>query len=301
MFFANAYWGLLPIIAKDTLGGNAAFFGTLMGAVGVGAVLGAFLLPPLKARFSANQLVMIGTFGTAVVTGLFAIVEDQSLAIAVSLIFGASWVLVLSSVNVSAQQALPEWVRARGLAVFMVVFYGSMSLGSAFWGWLASVTSVEASMLAASSGGIAFIFASFRSRLQQGQDLDLKPSNHWPEPVIHDAVAREQGPVIIQICYEVATEDRDVFLRAVYLLKAARQRDGAYNWGVYEDAARQGIFIEHFVEDSWMEHLRHHERVTRSDVPLQCAVRAFHRGEGEPGVQHFLAVKPYPKKAFWSD
>lgn len=147
-------------------------------------------------------------------------------------------------------------------------------------------------MLAASSGGIAFIFASFRSRLQQGQDLDLSPFHHWPEPVIHDAVAHEQGPVIIQVRYEIAAEDRDAFLRAIYLLKASRQRDGAYNWGVYEDTQRQGVFIEHFVEDSWVEHLRHHERVTRSDVPLQYAVQAFHRREGEPTVQHFLAAKP---------
>jgi hypothetical protein len=146
-------------------------------------------------------------------------------------------------------------------------------------------------MLAASIGGIAFILASFRARLQQGKDLDLSPSQHWPEPVVHDAVTHDQGPVIIQIRYEIAAEDRRAFLSAIHLLKSARRRDGAHTWGVYEDTERQGQFIEHFVEDSWAEHLRHHERVSRADMPLQQAVQAFHRGEGEPQVQHFLAAK----------
>lgn len=292
MFFANAYWGLLPIIAKDSLQGDAAFFGTLMGAVGVGAVAGAFLLPRLTARFNANQLVALGTLGTALITGFFAMVQDQILAVLASLIFGVSWILVLASVNVSAQQALPEWVRARGLAVFMMVFYGSMSMGSAFWGWLAGVTSIEASLLAASSGGIAFIAASFRSRLQQGADLDLSPSHHWPDPVVRESVRHDEGPVIIQIRYEVASEDREAFLQAIHLLKAARRRDGAHSWGVYEDTEFEGIFVEHFIEDSWTEHLRHHERVTRADVPLQEAVQAFHRGDGSPPVQHLLSARP---------
>jgi quinol monooxygenase YgiN len=94
------------------------------------------------------------------------------------------------------------------------------------------------------------------------------------------------------VSYQVDPEDRDAFLRAIYLLRAARQRDGAVSWGVYEDTERQGVFIEHFVENDWAEHLRHHERVTRADMPLQQAVQAFHRGDGEPEVRHFLAVRP---------
>lgn len=297
MFFANAYWGLLPIISKETLQGDAAFFGMLMGAVGFGAVLGAFLLPSIKAKLSANQMVAIGTVGTASITGLFALMQDQNLALAASLIFGISWILVLASVNVSAQQALPDWVRARGLAVFMMVFFGSMSLGSAFWGWLAGVTSIETSMLAASLGGIAFIAFSYRSELQQGKDLDLTPSHHWPEPAVHEAVKDHQGPVIIQIHYEVAQQNRDAFLQALYTLKPARLRDGAHSWGVYEDTEQQGHLIEHFMEDSWAEHLRHHERVTHADKPLQDAVLAFHQGAQPPKVLHFLAAASPKRKS----
>jgi len=290
MFFANAYWGLLPIISKNILQGDAAFFGILMGAVGVGAVLGALLLPRLKKSFNANQLVAIGTVGTALITGYFALAQNQTIAVLASLIFGVSWILVLASVNVSAQQALPEWVRARGLAVFMMVFFGSMSLGTTFWGWLASETSIATTMLAAASGGILFILVSWHAPLQQGKDLDLTPSHHWPEPAVHDAVSHDLGPVMIQIHYEVAESDRDTFIDAVYQLKPARQRDGGYGWGVFEDTANKGRFIEHFQEESWAAHLRHHERVTHADKPLQDAVLALHQGDEPPRVFHFLAT-----------
>lgn len=290
MFFANAYWGLLPIISRDLLSGDATFFGLLMGAVGFGAVVGAFLLPRLKSRLSANQLVACGTLGTAAVTAYFAIAQSQLLAVVTSFAFGISWILVLASVNVSAQQALPEWVRARGLAVFMMVFFGSMSAGAAFWGWLAGVTSIPTSMLAAGIGGIVFILIAYRSRLQQGKELDLTPSHHWPEPAVHGEVDPDEGPVMVQIEYEVARDQRDAFLRAIHALKPARQRDGGHSWGVFEDTARPGYFIEHFFEDSWTEHLRHHERVTHADKPLQDAVLEFHRGNKAPRVSHFLAA-----------
>lgn len=289
MFFANAFWGLLPIIAKDQLKGDATFFGLLMGAIGFGAVSGALLLPKLKVKLNANHLVALGTLGVAVITGYFAIATNPIVALIISLLFGVSWILVLASVNVSAQQALPEWVRARGLAVFMMVFYGSMSIGAAFWGWLAGVTSVKVAMLSAASGGLIFIIFSFRSILQQGKDLDLSPSNHWPEPVVHEAVSNDLGPVIIQITYIIEEKDRQAFINAVHEMRAIRKRNGAYHWGVFEDTEHKNQFVEHFMEESWAAHLRHHGRVTKDDRPVQASVLAFHQGSEAPRIQHLLA------------
>ncbi|WP_295628864.1 MFS transporter [uncultured Nitrosomonas sp.] len=295
MFFANAVWGLLPIISKDQLSGDAAFFGLLMGAVGVGAITGAFLLPRFKIRLNANQLVAIGSTGTALMAGYFAIGNDQELAVLAGFIFGVGWIMVLATVNVSAQQSLPDWVRGRGLAVFLMVFFGSMSLGAAFWGWLAEITSIMHALLAAAAGAIVFIAFSYRLKLQQGQYLDFTPSLHWPEPVIHEKVVHDAGPVIIQIKYNVVERDREAFLQAIYRLKAARQRDGGYNWGVYEDVEGQGCFVEHFTEESWVEHMRHHERVTHADKALQEAVLVFHQKRSAPEVRHLIAAYPSGK------
>jgi hypothetical protein len=294
MFFANAFWGLLPIISRVQLAGDASYFGILMGAMGAGAVICAFLLPALSTRLSANQLVMIGTLGTSLVTAYFAVAQDQTLAVLASLGFGMSWILVLATVNISAQQSLPEWVRARGLAVFLMVFFGSMSLGAAFWGWLAGETSIETAMLSAAMGGIGFIGFSYRAVLQQGRDLDFTPSHHWREPVPHHEVRHDAGPVMIQVAYEVAPEDHEAFLKAIVRIRSSRQRGGAYNWGVYEDTERQGVFIEHFMEESWAGHMRHHEQVPQADKPLQEAVTAFHKGPNPPRVWHLLAT-PLPK------
>ncbi len=288
MFFANAYWGLLPIIAKDLLGGDAAYYGFLMALTGFGAVIGALFLPKLKQRMSANQLVALGSFGTCLVTGFFAFAASKLLALMAGFVFGMSWILVLASVNVSAQQALPDWIKARGLALFMMVFYGSMSLGSALWGMVADATSIQTSVFIAALGGMGFIFFSYRSRLQQGADLDLTPSQHWPAPMVNTSVSHDVGPVIIQVAYLIKEEDRAGFLSSIYRMQAARKRQGAYNWGVYEDVAQKGRFIEHFMENSWADHLRHHERVSGEDKAVQETVYAFHSGDKRPEVMHFI-------------
>lgn len=296
MFFANAYWGLLPVISRSQLQGDAPFFGMLMGAVGVGAVAGAIGLPAIMRRISANQIAALATVGVALVMGYFAITGSRTLALLTSLIFGVSWVWMVSVVNLSAQQALPDWVRARGLAVHLMVMFGAMGLGAAFWGWLAGITSIETAMLCAAAGSLAFAAFAYRYELQQGRRLDLTPSYHWHEPVTHDAVHNDSGPVVVQVVYQIDDADRDAFLSAMQMLKQARKRDGAVRWGIYEDTEHKGRFIEFFTEESWAEHLRHHDRVTHADKPLQEAVEAFHKGATPPVVSHLLAARPTRRK-----
>ena len=290
MFFANTFWSLLPVIARNQLGGNATFFGLLMGAVGLGAVAGVFLLSSLRERYSANQIVLIGSVLTAIVTAYFAIAQSQLLAVLLSSFFGAGWVLVLASVNVSAQQALPDWVRARGLAIFMMLTFGSMSLGSAFWGYMSDVVNVATVMVIVAVGNVLFMLFAKRFELQQGEHLDLTPSFNWPAPATYTQISNDAGPVIIEVRYTIARQDRQAFLEAIKDLRNFRIRDGGYHWCVYEDVEQEGCFVEHFMEESWLEHLRHHARITHADQPVQDRVRAFHQGTKPPTVRHYLAA-----------
>ncbi len=114
--FASAYWALLPLVARSRIAGGPRLYGILLGAIGAAAVAGAFALRRLKAKLGADRLVAAATLATAVATGLFALARDPLAAVAASLIAGASWIAAVSSLNVSAQVALPDWVRARGLA-----------------------------------------------------------------------------------------------------------------------------------------------------------------------------------------
>ena len=121
--------------------------------------------------------------------------------------------------------------------------------------------------------------------------LGITPSMHWPEPVLANEVDADRGPVLVTVEYRVATQDRGGFLAAIDRLADERRRDGALDWGLFEDAAEPGRFLETFLLDSWIEHLRQHERVTEADRALQDAVHRLQL-EGAPTVTHLIAVEP---------
>lgn len=286
--FASCYWAMLPLIVRDLLGGGPTLYGIVLGCVGAGAVGGALLLPRIDARLGPDRLVVAGTVGTAAVLAVFAVVREPAVIAAMGLLAGASWIAVLSSLNLSAQTALPDWVRARGLSVFVTVFFGAMSAGSLIWGQVATAFGVPAALLAAAVGGVSVAPLALRWKLAQGEGLDLTPSMHWPAPAVSDH-PMDRGPVLITIEYRVDPADVAAFTTEMHRLAGQRRRDGAHAWGLFEDAAAPGCFIEYFLVESWLEHLRQHERVTKADADVQAGARAFHRGPGAPLVRHFLA------------
>jgi len=287
--FASAYWALLPLIVRQEFGGGPELYGFLLGSVGAGAVGGAFLLPALKTRLGTDTVVTLGAFGMAAVLVVFALVREPIAAAMASGLAGASWIAVLSNLNVSAQMALPEWVRARGLSIFITVFFGAMTFGSVIWGQVAALFGIPTALFAAAAGIVLGVIVSRPFKLQHNAALDLSPSMHWPEPVLTRSVEPDRGPVMITVDYCVDPENVQAFLAMLALLADARRRDGAYAWGVFEDVTEPGRYLEYFLEDSWLEHLRHHERVTESDRVLQERVHAFHGGDMPPRVAHFLA------------
>lgn len=289
--FASAYWALLPLVARGMPGGGAELYGFLLAAIGAGAVTGALILPAVRERTDTNRLAAGGVVLTAAAMCILSLASLPVAAIAAAFAGGAGWITVLTSLNISAQTALPNWVRARGLAVFMMVFFGSMAAGSALWGQVATALSVDAALLIAAAGALAAVPLTWRARLGQGEDLDLSPSAYWPAPAVHRSIgdATDRGPVMVTIEYRIDPAVASDFLAAVHALSGERYRDGAYQWGVYQDAERPARWFEWFLVPSWAEHLRQHERTTRHDRDIQEAVRAFHSGAKPPRVRHWLA------------
>jgi MFS family permease len=286
--FASAYWALLPVLARSQLRGGATLYGVLLATLGAGAVAGAMLLPRLKASLGVDRVLALGELGTALALVLFAVAHAATLALLACLLAGAAWILALAVLNVSAQLALPEWVRGRGLAVYATVFFGTMSLGSACWGFLGSHLGLPSAHLIAAAGALLAVPVTWRWKLRGGADQDLTPSMHWPVPVLAEAVEGDAGPVLVSIEYRVDLKDREAFIAAVTRLARTRRRDGAYSWGVFQDTAHAGRFVETFLVDSWLEHLRQHERVTRADQALEDRVRSF--AQEEPRVTHYIAA-----------
>jgi MFS family permease len=273
--FASAYWALLPLVAHSQIGGGATVYGLLLGAIGVGAVSGASILPRLKAALGPDRIVLAGTVTTAVALVLYGVARDATTAIVASLLAGVAWIAALSSLNVSAQLALPEWVRGRGLAIYVTVMFGALTLGSAVWGELAGATGLPIAHYIAAVGALLAIPLTWRCKLQAGAELDLTPSMHWPAPVTAGDLEKRAGPVMVTVEYRIDIKHRHDFIVAIDRMSAERRRDGAYAWGVFEDAAEPGRFVETFLVESWLEHLRQHARVTQADRVLEDRVEAL--------------------------
>jgi predicted MFS family arabinose efflux permease len=288
--FGSAYWALLPLVARTQIAGGPALYGVLLGVIGASAVGGAFLLRRLNRKLGADWLVAAASMGTAIATALFALAHHAATAAVASFIAGASWIAAVSSLNVSAQVALPEWVRGRGLAMYVAVMFGALTIGSAIWGQAAVMVGLPAALLLAAAGAIVGTVLSWRWKLQTGANVDFSPSMQWPDPVTTHAVEADRGPVLVTVEYRIDPKNRKAFLNALGQNSRERRRDGAYDWGIFEDPADEGRFIETFLTDSWVEHLRLHRRVTKGDRIAERAVRRFQIGEG-PKTTHLISAQ----------
>ncbi|MGQ2916843.1 MULTISPECIES: MFS transporter [Rhizobium] len=287
--FASAVWALLPLVARQLLGGDASFYGILLGAVGAGAIGGALIMPKLRARFDADALLLGAALITALVMAGLSFAPPQWLALIILLFLGGAWITALTTLNGTAQAVLPNWVRGRGLAVYLTVFNGAMTAGSLGWGAVGEAAGVPGTLLIGAAGLFVAGLVMHRLKLPTG-DADMVPSNHWPEPLIAEPVAHDRGPVLILIEYNVEKHHRSAFLHALDELSQERRRDGAYGWGVTEDSADPQKIVEWFMVESWAEHLRQHKRVSNADADLQGKVLAYHSGLERPVVRHFLTI-----------
>ncbi len=212
----------------------------------------------------------------------------------VGVVVGGCWLWILSTFNVSAQLALPDWVRARGLAIYLMVFFGSMSLGSIVWGLIASVVGICDAMFIAACTLAIGTFLSRKCELNQGEVLDLSPSTLWPEPIVivdsecEKEMLHERSPVMVTVEYHIDKADVENFLSLMYQLGRMRRQYGAYTWNILQESDQPGIYIEQFMDISWLHHLRHHKRLTREDVALQTQVNKLHQGDEPPKKRNFL-------------
>lgn len=287
--FASAFWSLLPLIARNVLGGGPTLYGILLGSLGAGAVLGAVILPHVKSRLGPDRTLTCGTLAIAAVIAVFAVFPNEYAAVPLAALSGISWIAALSTLNVSAQTSLPDWVRARGLSIFLMVFFGAMTAGSLLWGQVATLFGVPAALGIAAVGAVVVMPLTRRAKLNQGADMDLAPSMHWLAPFVSQEPTDERGPVMVQITYEIAENDRETFVALMHKLSEARRRHGVYGWSLMQDASEPKRFVETWFETSWLQHLRHHERVSGSDRDIQKEIEKLHVLPTAPSVVHLIS------------
>jgi len=289
--FGCAYWALLPLVARSQMHNGAAVYGALLGMIGFGSIVASVALNRLKQRIGPDWLARLATVGTIAALAMYGAAQGLALAFLASFLAGVSWTIMMTTLFVSAQLALPDWVRGRGMAILLTAYFGAMTIGSAVWGKVASEWGLPATFVLAAAGTFVGMVLTWGRHLQTAAGQDLSPSLHWTDRTFVLAVDDDQGPVLVTVEYRVAREDRPAFLAIMREIGSERRRDGAFAWNVFEDAADGGRVIETFLIQSILE-LRHlRERVTKADQMVEARAHAYLKA---PPLAQFLIA---PKRA----
>lgn len=283
---ASALWALLPVTAQR-LGVGSGGYGLLLGALGVGAVAGIFLLPLARKRFSDN--IVIAASAALFAVGAFAAAFLPFVPTLILLILsGLAWIGTLTVLNTALQLTLPQWVRSRGASIYILVFMGAMAIGSFLWGLVAQIFGVN-DALAASA--ILLLLAAASTRilplLRGTGTIDRTITLTWATPVLVFDPDPADGPVLVTFRYTVRPHELAAFQASMRAVAASRRRTGGYRWRLYRSGDDQDVMLESFVVPSWGEFRRQQtQRLTGRD--REFIADALTHTEGDPIEHHYF-------------
>src|SRR5438477_2588264 len=290
---ASAFWALLPVIARDQLGLGAGGFGLLSAGFGVGAVVGALSIPRQLKRRSLNAIVTRGAVLWAVALLLIAVTGITLFATIGAFTAGIAWVSVFASLSAATQSSSPAWVRARALSMNLVSSQASIAVGSVCWGAFASLTSTQLALAASAGLLVVFQILHRKVRVELGTEADVTTGVQLPDLAITSEPQPDDGPVLIQIEYQIAPSNRKAFIRAIHAIAPTRRRNGATSWRVFRDLEQEGRYVERYIIASWAEYMRQRSRMTLADRALQDKATKFQRPDVPIRVSRFIGVDPH--------
>ena len=286
---SSGLMALLPLIARQMPGGQAGTFTVLLASMGAGAILSALLMPRLRERATPDQVVLYGTLLQASMALVVVWAPNVFVAVPAMVVAGMSWLSVANSLSVSAQLALPNWVRARAMSIYQMALMGSSAIGAAFWGQVANATGVLTSVELASTFGLTMLLVMRRLHVDNTLVEDLTPMRPWNPPVTSGPIDPEAGPVLVTIEYRIDPTRLDAFRDVMQRSRRWRLQHGAVGWELFRDSTDPTRYIEYFIDETWTEHLRRFDRLTAADVAMREARLAFHVGDAPPVVSRYIA------------
>jgi len=295
----SGLFAFLPLIVRFEVGAGPQAYGLLVTSMGAGAVATGLALTRIRTLISNDSIVMIGTLVGALTLLALAHIRLVLPLAGVMFIAGAAWISVVSTLQVCAQLSLPAWVRARGMAVFLATFMGSMAIGSASWGWVASATNTTTALSLAVGFGVVGGLITSRWKLAAHSKVDRSLAGTVPEGIVAVPEHAHEGPVMVNIEYLIDAEERTDFEAAMRDVRRMRLRNGAVAWGLFQDTEDNARYVEHFIDPTWLDHLRGRERLTVEDMGFKQVADSFHRGEGRPTVKHFIARGAPKRRRNW--
>lgn len=292
---AVALLALLPVVARNVLGGTAFGYGILLGSFGIGAIGGGLLSARLRRRFS-NEIIVRIAF-VIVAAGVIGMGASRSMILSCLILLpcGASWVLALALFNTTVQLSAPRWVVGRALAIYQSTTFGGMAAGAWFWGWVAESHGSSAALMLASLPLALGALIGLRLPLADHGLLDLEPLNRFVEPSLRLDLRSRSGPIMVMIDYDIGQRDVPAFLSAMIDRRRIRIRDGARQWVLLRDLENPDIWTESFHVATWIDYLRHHQRRVKSDAEVTQRLLALHRGIDPPRVRRMIERQTVPR------
>ncbi|MDI3382002.1 MFS transporter [Xenophilus aerolatus] len=285
---STALLALLPLLARGLQGGDAGTFTVLLASMGAGAIVAVLFLPRLRQALGRDQLVLRGTALQSAATAVMAVAPNTWVAVPAMFFGGAAWITVANSLSVSAQLALPDWVRARGMATYQMAIMGASAFGAALWGNVAAASSLRISLLIAAASGTLVMLVALRFVTDHADEDDLSPAQAgWaagppPEP------PEESGRVVVTVEYIIDPARAAAFHLLMQQTRRVRLSQGAVGWELLHDVGQPERYVEEIVDESWTEHLRRFSRATATDMAMRERRLAFHIGDVPPVVTRYV-------------
>ncbi len=187
---------------------------------------------------------------------------------------------------------LPDWVRARGLAVYLMALFGALAAGSLIWGTVATHLGVTTAFYIVGGTALVLLAVTWRLPIPKGRVAELKlgAATTFPMHEPSETPELDEGPVMVTMRYTVDPKDEEEFLYLVERLGATRRQRGAVYWAVYRDLERPGDYLELFATETWADLLRLRARRSAADLELRRLVVGFHAGHAGPEINDYLVV-----------
>lgn len=283
---------LAPLIAKELLGGDALVFGILLSAQGIGAVIGAYFMHDLRARFSTETIVRLCTVITAVGLVIAGISRSVPLTSAALLFAGGCNIVSYAQLNVSVQLTAPRWVTARALSLFSASLTGGIAIGAWFWGQIAAWQDVSFAIVASGVVVAATLVLGWLLPLPRTEDEDTSSVEIGADPEVVLDLTMRSGPVAIEVEYDVDPERARDFYGTMMQMERVRKSIGGFDWSVSRDVANPAIWVERYSCPTWGDYLRMRDRYTQADLDIQEQADSYNRSGQGRRVRRLLE-RPY--------
>ncbi|ANI13888.1 MFS transporter [Pseudomonas citronellolis] len=288
---ASAVWALLPLLAHRNPDGNASVYGYMLGALGLGAILGSTLVGRLRKVIGTSRLISLGGGTLGLVLLILGTVDSLWVLFPALILGGSCWIAAVASYNSAVQILVPDWVKARALALYQTAIYGGLALGSFLWGHFAGTLGVQGALLAAGCLLLVSVALLYNSRLPELNpgSIARAPSTLPGEPTF--VFDTQRGSVLVTIEYRIPAERTRDFVRAAKALRRLRLRNGAERWALYRDISDKEAWQEVFLVDNWIAHLRMLDRMTLEDKTIIDTVTSLHAGDAPPKMRHGVSYE----------